>query len=56
MRVDTHAGAQQSMVPKWNQACTSASSQLLKPAKVRGLLLSELRLHTVASHVLHAQQ
>ena len=31
-RVDTHVGAQQTMVPKRHQACTSASSQLLKAA------------------------
>ena len=55
MRADTHAGAQQSTVPKRHQACTSASGQLLKAAQVGGLLLSELRHHTVASHVLQAQ-
>ena len=54
-RADTHVGAQQSTVPKRHQICTSASGQLLKAAQVRGLLFSELRLHTVASHILQVQ-
>ena len=54
-RAETHAGAQQSTVPKRHQACTSVSGQLLKVAQVGGLLFSELRLHTVASHIFQEQ-
>ena len=55
MRLDTHAGAQQSMVPKWHQVCASVSSHLLEAAEVGGLFCSKLRLHTVVSHILQVQ-
>ena len=51
----TGTGAEQGTVPKWHQASASMSGQVLKASQVGGFRGSELRLHSIARHLLYTQ-